>query len=183
MPYVAGDNELMDGVPDVWFPVDHNLITWSADPTLVTGTYTLATAGTLYIVAVKTNATTISNVVYNVTTAGGTLTASQCFVGIYQNGALLGSSASQHTAWGSTGVKTTALASPVAVQQGIVYVAFFFNGTTGPTLAAGSTALSNVGLTTAQSRYATGATGATTALPAAPGTLTALAQSPWVALS
>jgi len=182
MPYVSGSSELNDGVPNAWFPIDHSLITWSGDPSLVTGTYTLATAGTLYIVAVKTQATTISNVIYNVTTAGGTLTASQCFVGVYQNGALLGTSASQSTVWASTGLKTTALTSPVAVQQGYVYVAFFFNGTTGPTLSAGST-IGNVGLTAAQSRYSTGATGATTALPAAPGTLTALSASPWVALT
>ena len=183
MPYISGSSELEDGVPDVWFPIDHNLISWTSDPLTATGTYTLATAGTVYLVAIKTNATTISNVVYNVTTAGSTLTASQCFVGVYQNGALLGTSATTSTVWASTGLKTTALASPVAVQAGYVYVAFFFNGTTGPTFSAGSTTLANVGLTAAQSRFATGATGATTALPGAPGTLTALAASPWVALS
>jgi len=182
MPFIPGDAEVVDGLPTAWFPIDHNLISWSSDPALVTGTYTLATAGTLYLVAVKVEPGTVTNVIYNVTTAGSTLTAGQSFVGVYQNGALLGTSASTSTAWASTGLKTTALASPVTVTEGYVYVAFFFNGTTGPTLSAGST-IGNVGLTAAQSRYSTGATGATTALPAAPGTLAALAASPWVALS
>jgi hypothetical protein len=177
--------QLIDGVPTTWYPVDHGLITWAFDPAHATNTYTLATAGTLYTVDLKVGTgTTISNIVYDVTTAGGTLTASQCFVGIYQGGALLGTSASQHTAWGSTGVKTTALAAAAAVAEGIVTVAFFFNGTTGPTLASGSgVALNNAGIAATASRFATAATGNTTALPAALGTKAALVQSPWVALS
>lgn len=177
--------QLIDGVPTTWYPVDHGLISWAFDPAHATNTYTLATAGTLYTVDVKLGSTTtISNIVYDVTTAGGTLTASQCFVGVFQGGALLGSSASQHTAWASTGVKTTALASPAIAQQGIVTVAFFFNGTTGPTLSSGSgVAVVNAGIAATASRFATAATGNTTALPAALGTKAALVQSPWVAVS
>jgi hypothetical protein len=174
--------ELFDNAPLAFFPLDHGLISWDFDPTYGTSTYTLATAGTLYAAQVKVNPGVITNVVYEVTTAGGTLTSGQCFAGIYQNGNLLGSSADQATAWASTGLKTTALASPVTVQQGVIYVTFSFNGTTGPTLAAAS-ARGNRGLAGTASRYATGATGATTALPAAFGTVAALAASPWVAVS
>lgn len=178
-------SQLIDGVPTTWYPVDHGLISWAFDPAHATGTYTLATAGTLYTVDIKVgSASTISNIVYAVTTAGGTLTASQCFVGVYQNGVLLGTSAATSTAWASTGLKTTALTNPVAVQEGIVTVAFFFNGTTGPTLASGSAAaVVNAGIAATASRFATAATGNTTALPAALGTKAALVQSPWVALS
>lgn len=176
--------QVIDGVPTTWYPYDHGFLTWAFDPAHATGTYTLATAGTVYSVDLKiATATTISNIVYGVTTAGGTLTASQCFVGLYQNGVLLGTSAATSTAWASTGLKTTALASPVAVQQGIVTVVFFFNGTTGPTLAAGSsTVVNNAGISAATSRFATADTGKTTAFPATLGTKSALAQSPWVAI-
>jgi hypothetical protein len=182
MPFIPGDSLIVDGLPTAWFPIDQNLITWAFDPNAVSSSYTLATAGTLYVVTLKAEPSTISNVVYRVSTAGSSLTTSQCFVGVYQNGVLLGSSADCSTAWASTGNKTTALTSPVTVLEGYVQVAFFFNGTTGPALSSGGT-LGNIGLSAAQSRYSIGATGATTALPTAPGTLTALAASPWVALS
>lgn len=183
MPSIT--SQLIDGVPTTWYPVDHGLLSWAFDPAHATNTYTLATAGTLYTVDVKVGAnTTVSNIIYDVTTAGGTLTASQCFVGVYQAGVLLGTSASQTTPWGSTGVKTTALVTPVVVQEGLVTVAFFFNGTTGPTLSSGSgVAAVNAGIAATSSRFATAATSATTALPAALGTKAALVQSPWVALS
>lgn len=173
---------LVDSLPVTWNPTDHGFQTWSFDPSQATGTYTLATGGTVYVVALKTLTKTVTNVVYNITTAGGTLTTAQCFVGLYQGGVLLGSSADQSTPWVSTGVTTTALASPTPVNQGIVYAAFVFNGTTGPTLAAGSTK-GNANVTAAASRYGTANTSVTTALPASLGTVAALAQSPWVALS
>lgn len=183
MPSIT--SQLIDGVPTTWYPTDHGLITWAFDPAHATNTYTLAAAGTLYTVDLKVgSATYISNVVYDVTTPGGTLTASQCFVGLFQGGVLLGSSASQHTAWASAGVKTTALANAASVQEGIVTVGFFFNGTTGPTLASGTAvALNNAGIAAAGSRFATAGTGNTTALPAALGTKAALLASPWAALS
>lgn len=176
-------NEVVDGVPEAWFPPDQGLISWAYEPTAAAGTYTLATAGTLYVAALKvTGSSTVSNIVYQVTTAGGTLTSGQCFVGLYQGGALIGTSADQATAWASTGVKTTALATPVKPLPGLVYVAFSFNGTTGPTLAAGSVR-ANVGLAAAVSRFGTANTGATTALPGTLGTVAALGQSPWAGLS
>lgn len=183
MPNISA--EIIDGVPTLWFPVDNGLASWTFDPAHANGTYTLATAGTLYTVDLKVgSAATISNVLYAVTTAGGTLTASQCFVGIYQGGSLVGTSAATSTAWASTGLKTTALTSPVNVQSGIVTVAFVFNGTTGPTLASGaSNSVVNAGLGATVSRYATANTGVTTSLPTTLGTKAALTQAPWAALS
>lgn len=176
--------QIVDGLPTLWFPQDHGYISWTQDPVTASGTYTLATAGTAYAVSVKVPSTTVTNIVYDITTGGGTLTSAQCFVALYQNGVLLGKSAEQHTAWTSTGVATTALATPVRVSQGIVQVVFYFNGTTGPTLAGGTAAVTNkAGLAAATFRYATADTSLTTAPPATLGTLTALAASPWVALS
>lgn len=175
----------IDGVPTLWFPVDHGLLSWSFDPAGATGTYTLAPAGTLYTVDLKVaNSQTVSNIVYAVTTAGASLTANQCLVGIYQNGVLLGTSGNAATAWASAGAFTTALATPVPVQAGTVTVAFVYNGTTGITLAAGATSvLGNIGLAATQSRYGTANTGVTTALPATLGAKSASTHAVWVGLS
>lgn len=177
--------ELVEGAALTWAAVDHSLQAWAFDPSNATGTYTLATAGTVYVAAIKVNPRLVSNIVVGVTTGGGTLTASQCFAGLYQNGALIGSTADQSAVWNSTGLKTMALATPVTPLGGLVYVALVFNGTTGPTLAAGTgiQGVSNVGLTATASRYGTANTSVTTALPTTLGTVAALAQAPWVALS
>jgi hypothetical protein len=74
--------------------------------------------------------------------------------------------------------------APIAAAAGDVYVAFFFNGTTGPTLPrSNGNALVNVGLAKASSRYATADTGCTTTLAGTLGTLTALSVSYWAGLS
>jgi hypothetical protein len=175
---------IQDGAVLSWFAPDHGLISWAYDPAIISGTYTLATAGTLYTVDLKVNTSTITNIAYHITTAGATLTAGQNYVGIYQGGTLLGASvpAATITQWGSTGYTSTPLASPVNVSNGIVTVAFMFNGTTGPTLGTAGTKGNN-GLVAASSRFATAATGATTPLPSSLGTKSALAQTPWVAVS
>lgn len=167
-------------------PTDHGMIAWPYDPSAAASTTALATAGTVYLVKVHVPvASSVTNIITQVTTAGSTLTAGQCFAGIYQGGTLLGTTADQATAWASTGVKTMALAGgPIAVAAGDVYIAFVFNGTTGPTLPRGNgNALINAGLTAANSRYATADTGVTTTLPSTLGTRTALSVSYWAGLS
>ena len=184
MSYNNTAAQLVDGVPTTIFPVDHNLISWAYDPIHATNTYTLATSGTVYVTQVKLNKALITNIVLNVTTAGATLTSGQNFAGIYQNGTLLGTTADQSTAWASTGVVTAALATPVYVSQGLIYVAVVSNGTTKPTFASASAAAGiNAGLSAGSYRFASANTSVTTALPTTLGTQTALAASPWVAVS
>jgi hypothetical protein len=175
---------IQDGAVLSQYAVDQGLISWAYDPSLITGTFTLTTAGTVYTVDLKVNTTTITNVAYYITTAGATLTAGQNWVGVYQNGVLLGQSvpAATITQWLTTGYIVTPLAAPVNVQNGIITVAFVYNGTTAPTLGIAG-ARGNVGLAAASSRYAQANTSITTALPTTLGTKSALAQSPWAAVS
>lgn len=169
-----------------WQPSDHGLISWPYDPSVATSGTALPVAGTLYLVRLHVpTATTVTNLLGDVVTAGSGLTAGQCFAGLFQGGTLLGTTADQSTAWATTGVKTMALTAPVAVAAGDVYVGVYYNGTTGPAFArSNGNALSNVGLSGNTSRYATGNTGLTTAMP---GTLVSplVAQSNayWLALS
>lgn len=167
-------------------PADHGFLAWPYDPSAASSSTVLATAGTVYVVKCHLPvAANITNIVTQVTAAGTTLTSGQCFAGVYQGGVLLGSTADQSVAWASTGVKTMAISGgPVAAAAGDVYIAFFFNGTTGPTFPRGNgNALINAGLAAASSRYASADTGRTTTLAATLGALTSLSVSYWVAVS
>lgn len=158
---------------------DNNLLGWNSDPAGAGTTFTLPTSGTVMVTQVKLRRpATVTNVVLYLTTAGGTLTSGQNFVGLYSYGGgtatLLSSSADQTTAWGSTGPVTAALSTQqTGLPAGTYYVAALFNGTTGPTLAAGSTKASgsvsvgNVGLAAPQlGRWITTAATSQTSLPA-----------------
>lgn len=170
-----------------FIPPDQNLIAWSFDPAIAnTSSTPLATAGTLYVMKVHVPASgTVTNIVTCLTTAGGTLTSGQCFGALYQAGALLGQTADQAAAWASTGLKTAAIAGgAVAIAQGDAYIAFWFNGTTGPAFNRGNgTAAINAGLSAATSRFGTADTGKTTTAPGTLGTIAALSVAYWTALS
>ena len=100
-----------------------------------------ATAGKLYMVQIPLFGTsiTVTNLRYTINAAGGTLTAGQCFIGLLDNvGNQIGWSADQAAAWASTGAITTALVGgPFTGNWPFVYVAAYFNGTTGPGFARG----------------------------------------------
>lgn len=154
-------------------PAANGLKAWAYDPAAAAsngGT----TAGLLYGVKVPIDGPTlITNVCLCVNTAGGTLTADQCFAALFDaSGALLSVTASQHTAWQSTGGKVMALAAPQNVDGPHVYVCWFSNGTTRPAMARGNSvgSGSNIGLTTATARFFNADTGLTTAMPATIGT-------------
>lgn len=120
----------------------------------------LGTAGVGYLVKIPLTNTQISvtNILTNVITAGGTLTAAQCFICLYDNnGTKVGFSADQSAAWGSTGLKTAALAGgPFNLTAPFCYVFAYFNGTTGPAFARGYQATGAPGSITLNQTAATG---------------------------
>jgi hypothetical protein len=158
-----------------WHPADYGWIAWVCDPaSAYTGIITLA--GYVIVTKIKIPvATTITNLMVYVTTAGATLTTSQCVAGLYQGGSLLAATVDQHTAWQTTGLKTMALTAPQAVSAGDAYVALLANGTTMPTFAVTighygfATGDLNLGLTTPNLRAAWTDNGKTT-LPSTLGT-------------
>ncbi|MFF7949136.1 polysaccharide deacetylase family protein [Streptomyces griseorubiginosus] len=170
-----------------WAPEDHGFLTWTFEPQMCASSGNLPTTGTLQLARVHVPvATTITNIVLFVQTAGATLTSGQNFAGLYTSGGtLLSATADQSTAWTSTGTKTMALSAAQAVAAGDYYIGFYANGTTAPAFsrAAGAFSIINTGLSNAASRWATGATGLTTALPASAGTLASSSNSWWAALS
>jgi len=149
-------------------PSDQGLKSWSFDPAIPTNSSALP-AGVVQLVRLQVRAaTTISSVLYGVASAATSATSGQCFVGLYTSaGALLSGSADQASAWGSTGLKTTALTTPQAVAPGWYWVAFLFNGATGPAIyrqQGGLLAMANAGLTSSTARFGSYGT-AQTALP------------------
>lgn len=175
--------------PAVPQPTDHALAGWTFDPADVQAGTILPTAGRLELARVRASGPLVTNILLAVTVAGATLTAGRNLIGLFTDaGALLATSVDQATNWQSTGLRTCALTAPQAVTPGAFYrVGLFATGSTLPTLARGSVAVSgaalNPGMAAPTLRYSTADTGLTTALPASLGAQTAAATAWWLGLS
>jgi hypothetical protein len=169
-----------------WAPEDHNLVTWSYDPSVAGSGSAPSSAGVLNLARVHVPvASSATNVILFITTVGSTLTSGQNFAGLYNSaGNLVATTADQTTNWGTTGSKIMALTGgPFALTAGDYYVGWFATGTTAPSFLRGvSQSVANIGLTSSTARYSTGATG-TTAMPATTGTLTGASNAWWVGIS
>jgi len=148
-------------------PQDQNLLAWSYDPVLQTGSSTLP-AGVLTLIKVPVyRACAVTNILLEVATAGSGLASGENLAGLYSaSGVLIGKTADQSSAWESFGLHTAALAGgPYYVSQGWVYVVILTNGTTSPAFGRatvqGSGAV-NAGLTVAAARYAVNSSAQTT---------------------
>jgi len=177
---VAYYNDLIAGAQPGFagsaIPSDLGFKGWSGDPSdWRDGIQPVA--GTCWVTKIVLRAPqTISNLHVEVSTAGATLTASQCLIGLYSAAkALLATAPDQSAAWTSLGVKTAAI-TPQVVPIGSCYVVLFGNGTTMPFFRAGNAVAGgaqNGILSAANSRFATADTGRTTTLPATLGAFTA----------
>jgi hypothetical protein len=184
------DGVSIDGSGDIglggWTPAASGFIAWTFDPMMCYVGATAFTAGVLVLAAVRIpKATTVTNVILNVMTAGSGLTSGQNFACLYQGGNLLAATADQTTPWQSTGLKTMALTAPQSVSAGLAYVGAFCNGTTRPQFAApiASQAAGNLAAINAVMRSAFDShTSLTTAPPASLGTLTSTTAY-WAAVS
>ena len=153
-----------------WVPSDQGWLSWTHDPANNVGSVPLTTSGTVYMFAVPLRqAATVSSIITSFTAGGGTLTAGQCFAGLYNSaGTRVGVTADQAANWATMGPKVMALTAPANLPAGMYYVAYLFNGTTGPTVVRGISdgqGAVNTGLTAATFRTSTGPT-AQTSLPA-----------------
>jgi hypothetical protein len=168
-----------------WLPADHGLLAWTADPALANSTYAVSASGYLAGAALKLDqAATVSNVVYQITTAGATFTTARNYIGIWNAAnTLIASTADQATNWNSTGIKTTPLTSSVSLAVGTYYVGYITTATTLPVFAATSLlGLINVGRTTQGQRAFVTAT-AYTALPGTRPAPTTFGNLVWFGLS
>lgn len=164
-------------------PEDHGFLSWTSDPGTISGAGATLANGTVYLSKLKiaNRSTVVSNLIYQVTTAGTTLTAAQNLVGLYSSsGTLLATSADQTTAMGTTGTKTAAI-TPQTLAVGTYYQALLSNGAgTAVQVASGASnsSVTNAGLATASSRSLNTAAGNTTL----PASITLASQTPNIAV-
>ena len=114
-------------------PREYGFTAWSHSPESFVHAPAQPAKGWVYLSAVwLPRATTVTNVILNIGTAGSGLTGA--FAGLYQGGNLLAATADQSTEWTSTGLKTMPLTAPVLASEGLAYVALFCAGssTTAP---------------------------------------------------
>lgn len=121
-------------------PASFGSLGWTVDP-MVCASSAQISPGKVFLNQFTATVTgPIGHLLYNVATAGVTLTAGQCGLAVYDNGeaaanvlTLLGQTADQSTAWLTGGYLDTALLASVNVVQGdSYYVGWLANGTTVP---------------------------------------------------
>lgn len=149
-------------------PADLNLDAWAFDFHAAGGTAILGTAGSVYgSQIIVRSAFAPTNLVAHITTAGGTLTASDCWGLLFSNaGTLVGQTAQQATLWATAGLQVMPFTtlSPGTLQPGKYWAAFVATGTTLPTFATSSAPLllANMGTSAALARFGILATAVTT---------------------
>ncbi len=162
--------------PANWTAVDQGLLAWSMDPAYMAGGSTPQSgSGVLQLARMHlATASTVTNVILHVLTAGTGLTSGQCFAGLWTAaGAKIDVTADQSTAWASTGNKIMPLAAGTyAAAAGDYYVGWWSNtGTTNPAfLRQGATTATIGGQNGPNYRFGTANTGLTDAA-SAPSTL------------
>ncbi len=123
---------------DDFQPQDYGLIAWNFDPATCSRSNSVP-AGTVQGSLIWIPARTITNLNFQVATAGAALTAAENFAALYTAaGTLLSATADLSTVFTSTGSKIEPLATPQNVAAGWYYVAFLSNGTTPPALECGT---------------------------------------------
>lgn len=180
------DSRYLGALPPTFCPADYSWISWAFDPLLAYSS-SIPTAGDAFFTLLPIRAaTTITNVILDVQTAGATLTAGQCFAGLFDHsGNLLAATADQSTNWQTAGLKVMPLATAQLVAAGLYYVGFFWNGTTGPKFSFNAaTATANGANSGPSLRFAIDIahTGLTTAFHT-PASFTANATAFWAAVS
>lgn len=142
-------------------PRVRGLIAWSTDPTNVSAGSTM-TLGTVYLVGVYVNRSVNATTIYwgFTSTAVGSPTAGQCFVGLYNSSGTRLVTAAVESVAGTTGLNSTTISS-TALTPGLYWVGLVFNGSSAGThYRAGSLTSSvfNIGVTAANFQFATNGT-------------------------
>lgn len=183
-------NELQDAVEALqaasFTPADYGFISWTMQPAAVNAAIAATASGQMWVARIRLpEAATITNISFVIETIGSSVTRS--LVALYDaDRDLIAQSADQGGAFGSLGIKTTALAAPQAVAAGDYYIGMWQTGTTsGRPL---GSALSNQAFAIPQfasfPRWArTTSTGLTTTAPSSFTVDAISGHIPWMAVS
>lgn len=167
----------------------HNLLGWTFPGWGATGAFLSTTPGLLYCSRVQVPVGgTAGNLYMQLTTAGGTLTANQCFAALYSasTGNKLQVTSNQATNWVGTAGTMIMPITATALTAGDYWVCWWYNGTTAPSWARGvQSQLANVGLIGSpapNTEYGTSTGSLTTTAPPSLGALTNLAAAIWAGI-
>jgi hypothetical protein len=172
-------------------PADFGYVAWATDPAGI-ATAVTPTAGVLYLwkIPIRTAGQLISALHLGVSVVGSGLTASQCFMALFDpsTGTRLGITADLSGALGTVGETTHNLTAGATIATaGFVYAGLLLNGTTMPQLARGGPNISGLGnaKTTASSKRIAQYGSAQTAMPSSItlASMVNTANAPWMALS
>lgn len=175
----------VNGVPlNAEQPAVSGFTSWVFDPAAVVGSGSALVSGTLYLSTLTLNAPALISTLWVASANAQTVTANQCFVGIYGSDGTLLASADSSATVGTAGPHSYAV-TPVNLATGSYWFAQLINfGGTALQMMAGNTttntrAIINGGLGAAQLRFAVNGTG----LTALPTTITPASNSATGALS
>ncbi len=117
-----------------WAPVDHDLLSWSFDPSVATAGAALAAGQMAQVRQHLHTSAPVKGIVLACMTAGAGLTAGACKAALYTSaGVLVGASADQSAAWSSIGAKFVDLiGGPYQLPAGDYLATWWANGTTPP---------------------------------------------------
>ncbi|MFD9249523.1 collagen-like domain-containing protein [Streptomyces bottropensis] len=151
-------------------PAAHGITAWCYDPALAVNSSQL-TNGVLYLTRVDIAADTdVTKIYWWIGNSGSSPVSGQNQVGLYDSTGTLLASATVDAAISSADLKTTTITSQALDAGAFYWVGMLFNASVPPTLTrasgwTGVNAAANLGLTAAQSRFATNGS-SRTALPA-----------------
>jgi len=147
----------------------NSLFGWTYDTVSAANSITLAAGFIGYSKITLPVLTVPSKIFMFVGVAGATLTAGQCFAGIYNSaGTRVAVTNDQSGTWNSIGAKSMALVANPTLEPGDYYVAWVSNGTTPPQFAGLTSGVSGQLIsinTVAPFRNSTSAAGGNTSLP------------------
>lgn len=175
--------------PREWVAADNGWLAESMPLALMPNFNLMGTAGTIQFAKVQVpEACSVTGIGIYIDGAGATLTSGQCLAALYQNNNLVGVTADQSAVWNTTGMKKMALVSgPFAIAAGTADIAYFWNGTTAPTIlrtqgfAAGADSF-NQGLSGTGLRAGSADAGRTTTMPATLGARSSGTFATWAAI-
>jgi hypothetical protein len=179
-PVRGGKNVLFPG--NAWLPGDHGYVTWNGDPVYAAANTAVPTAGTVNHARVHCPIPfTATNVILYVVSAGSLLTSGQCFAGLCTPGGTMVAATGDLSTGSASFATAGAFTFPLSggpytnLPAGDYTVCFFFNGTTGPSLARFGNVASNLpnsGLSAGTYRHFVDSTntGRTTTFPTNKGT-------------
>jgi len=165
-----------------WVCGDHHFLAWTFGPSLIVGASAVYNQTTFYWHRIRLGvAASVTNIYIPVSAVGSGLVTGQCFAALYDHTSrnFLRQSTDQAANWTAGGAANAvvSLSSPISLAAGDYAIAWWINGTTGPTFYR-TVGVGSMNLAITEYRAAYRSQNQTTTAPASLPTTTIGATSP-----